>query len=67
MGAAWYNIYLLAKLANCTFKGVDMKIVNALAFIATIAIVIVVINAIFLGGELIRDRLNTGEKEPITE
>lgn len=44
-----------------------MKIVNALAFIATIAIVIVVINAIFLGGELIRDRLNTGEKEPIAE
>lgn len=63
----WYNIYLLARLVNCTFKGVDMKIVNALAFIATIAIVIVVINAIFLGGELIRDRLNTGEKEPITE
>lgn len=63
----WYNIYLLARLVNCTFKGVDMKIVNALAFIATIAIVIVVINAIFLGGELIRDRLDTGEKEPITK
>ena len=44
-----------------------MKIINALAFIATIAIVIAVINAIFLGGELICDRLSTGEKEPITE
>lgn len=44
-----------------------MKIVNALAFIAAITVMIVVINAIFLGGELIRDHLNTGEKEPITE
>lgn len=44
-----------------------MKIVYALAFITTIAIVIAVVNAIFLGGELIRDRLNTGEKEPITK
>ncbi len=44
-----------------------MKIVYALAFITTIAIVIAVINAIFLGGELICDRLNTGEKEPIAE
>lgn len=63
----WYNIYLLARPVNCTFKGVDMKIVYALAFITTIAIVIAVINAIFLGGELICDRLNTGEKEPIAE
>lgn len=44
-----------------------MKIVNALAFIAAITVMIVIINAIFLGGELICDHLNTGEKEPITE
>lgn len=44
-----------------------MAVVSAITFIITIAIMVVIINAIFLGGELIRDRLNTGEKEPITK
>ena len=44
-----------------------MAVVSAITFIITIAIMVVIINAMFLGAELIRDRLSAGEKEPITK
>ena len=44
-----------------------MAVVSAITFIITIAVMVVIINAMFLGAELIRERLSAGEKEPITK